>query len=546
MDKYTGIITDAKFSKLALETSNFPKDLNRWERLLNFLIAASGPIDKTLEKQCYELICSTYDSMLSAFPFLENYHVDYALFEYKLGHVERTRRIFQRALSRFNNRSLLIWVFYLQICNKLDTDNKQLFAKYEVAEQYIGMHYLSCEFWEMYLHQLKSRCRSENRYMIVLRKTLELPIHDFSRFYTRWLQRIDSVRDLSELTLFAPREELAQKLKIEVDYPGRRGPYLRECKKQLKKFTKELYMVVQYQVIEMYTLFESKISTQYYTSPQTLIPSDIIENWLKYLDFTEKLHVDPLTHLNYQRALLPLAHYDAVWIRYARWLIEEKCDLVTAKNVLVQGLQLCNRKTGILNHLYALLVKMNELSLLDGVLKQTEALFDNSVEVLKDFEVFWDYIQYELFLQRSVTQKNSRYGGADDSSNEFIPGKLLGRIKAWLDLGDSRTGQTEILSMLIGLQTKGNTQVIEQVFNYLLKESAAREFYHNSSFFWRYYCLLVFHDLSKSYLERRTSLIESVWSQVPKANKEVVATLHDFCESYIPEEIDTLRGMFGL
>ena len=145
--------------------------------------------------------------------------------------------------------------------------------------------------------------------------------------------------DLKQLSQLTSKDELLKKLKIDINYSGRKGPYLQDAKKKLKKITKEMYMVVQYQVLEIYSIFESKIYINYYTSPETLVSSDEIETWIKYLDYTITLQTDSLTHLNFQRALLPLAHYDLVWIKYSKWLINSKNDLLGAKNVLLMGLK---------------------------------------------------------------------------------------------------------------------------------------------------------------------------------------------------------------
>ena len=111
------IVLDDSFSQLSLKVSQHPKSLVRWEELLNYLIGKVTPLNKAIDKQLANLIRSTYESMLSHFPFLENYYVDYALFEYKLGDIKSMHKIFQMGLQKFNNMSLLLWTEYLKICN---------------------------------------------------------------------------------------------------------------------------------------------------------------------------------------------------------------------------------------------------------------------------------------------------------------------------------------------------------------------------------------------------------------------------------------------
>ncbi|KAG0662322.1 hypothetical protein C6P44_002304 [Monosporozyma unispora] len=556
MDKYTSIITDEKFSNLSLTVTKYPKTLFHWETLINFLITRTSPINKTIDPQLYQLITSTYENMLYNFPFLENYHIDYALFEYKLSHIKQMNKIFKRALLIFNNRSLLIWIQYLKMCNDLISNNKELFSKYELAENFIGLHYFSGEFWNLYLEQIKLRCNDSNKkYIILLRKLLELPIYNSSKYYALWLQQIDQINDLKQLTKFVSKDDLINKLKIDINFNGRRGPYLIEAKKLLKKFTKELCMVLQFQSLELYSLFESKIQIHYYTSNDHLIDTKEINTWIKYLDFTINLNIESLTHLNFQRALISLANYDIIWIKYAQWIIEYKEDFNSAKDILLQGLNHSLKKSSILKILYSLLVKINDMNSLQNILNQISESFDNSIENSDDFAIFWDYIQFNIFLQNSLPQ--SRYSSDQKSSNGestsykiLLPEIVLNKIRLRLDDNNKNNDSMTIINAMTQLQTKDNTDIIEKViFQYLINESKNKQFYQDNNTFWILYCKLIFFDPSKSYLEKRTKIVEEVWEQIKPSNKTIKKSLFtgllNFCEAYLPEDIDFLHEKFN-
>lgn len=553
MDKYTSIITDEEFSTLTLNVTKYPKTLYHWEVLINFLITKASPLNKNIGPQLYELIVSTYENMLFNFPFLENYHIDYALFEYKLSHIKQMFKIFDKALLVFNNRSLLVWIQYLKICNELISDNKRLFKKYETAEKFIGLHYFSGEFWNLYLEQLQLRCNDNNRkYIILLRKILELPIYNFSKYYALWLQQIDQINDLKQLTKFVSQEDLINKLKIDVNFNGRRGPYLIEAKKSLKKFTKVLFMVIQFQSLEVYSLFESKLQTHYYTSSDHLIDTREIDTWIKYLDFTINLSIEPLTHLNFQRVIIPLANYDIIWIKYAQWAIEYKEDFYTAKDILLQGLKFSLKKTSILKLLYSLLVKMDEPNTLQNILNQLAESFNDSIENSDDFEIFWDYIQFNIFIENSLPQ--SRYSNTKDSESTsktpLLPETVFDKVKARLDDPTKNNNSMIIVNAMTQLQTKDNTDIIEKgIFQYLVSESNNSQFYRDNATFWILYCNLVFFDPSRSYLEKRTKIVNDIWKQInPKdetTKESLYSSLLKFCESYLPEDIDILRNKFN-
>ena len=539
MDTYSAVINDEEFSKLTLNVGQFSNSLVHWEKLLNYLIEKASPINKTIEPNVYNLIVSTYESLLTNFPYLENYYVDYALLEYKLGHISKVHKIFRRGLNVFNQRSLVLWISYLRLCNDIVVDNKQLFRKYETAEGFIGLHFYSGEFWQMYLDQLQLRCKTRNRYFLVLRKVLEIPNYSFSKFYALWLRHVDEIKDLSQLSLFVSKSSLRNKLKIDPALPSRRGPYLMEAKKLVKKFTKELYMVVQYQVLEIYSQFESKLTMQYYVSKETLVPVDEIDTWTNYLDYTLNLKIPELIHLNFQRALLPLANYDKIWLKYATWLVKDQNDALTAKNVLLRGITLSLRKAPLLNMLYSVLVKLNDYDTLNGILDRVSESFSNgnNIEESDEFEIFWDYIQYESFLRNS--RPKSRYSGVTQESGLLQEG-VLTKIKQRLLLGDQREGQMDILEALVSLLAKDTVPAIEtEIFKYII-ESKLPFYLHNGKF-WALYTELIFLDPSKSYLEKRSYIIEEVWSKIPTKHAMLnVEPLIEICNWYMPEDVDNL------
>ena len=534
MDKYTNIINDVQFSKLTLDVTQYPKALGHWEKLLNFLLNKAAPINKTIPPNVLGLITSTFDSMLFNFPYLENYHIDYALFEYKLGNISRFHQIFKRALTIFNHRSLVLWVSYLRICNEIVIDTKQLFKKYEMAEASIGLHYHSGLFWEMYLNQLTLRCKTKQRYYIVLRKSLEVPMHAFSKFYAIWLRHIDEIRDFSELPLIVSKEDLSNKLQIDLNFGGRRGPHLKEAKKTIKRYTKELYMAVQAQVIEMYNLYESSISTQFYTSPDTIIPSDEVDTWLEYTDYIATLDISPLCHLTFQRALTTLASLDIIWIKYANWLMDIEDNYSFAKNILISGLNMSIRKSHILKHLYSVLMKLDDLDSLESILETVNLSFQNNIESSEDFELFWDYIQFQIILHNSTAK--SRYEGKTEAA--LLPDTILTKIQYRIRNASDRKERDALLNGILSLQSKENTKVIERDIFQSIIDSTLSD-YTNEDIFWNKYSKLIFFDVGMTYLEKRKYIVTKIWPQIPE-NLVSYEAVKEFALEYLPEDIGTL------
>ena len=96
---------------------------------------------------------------------------------------------------------------------------------------------------------------------------------------------------------------------------------------------------------------------------------------------------------------------------------------------------------------------------------------------------------------------------------------------------------------MVDLQTKSNTQLIEdKVFKEIIRKDLT--FLIGGGLFWYLYSKLIFFDSERSYLERRGYIIERVWSQIPKQYYERVSTkLLEFCETYLPEDVDIVYDM---
>ncbi|CCH57974.1 hypothetical protein TBLA_0A01740 [Henningerozyma blattae CBS 6284] len=573
MDKYTLVTSDDKFSKLTLNVANFPKSIIHWENLLNYLINEVSPINKSIDKRIYKLIKSTYESILTYFPYLETYHIDYALLEFKLGHLAHVHKIFKNGLFQFNNKSLLIWLEYLKFCNQVISNNKILIKKYQLAESNIGLHFYSGEFWKLYLDQLNERCISKQKYFFCLRKILELPIYHFSYFYSIWLSHIDSFNDLNDLKLIISKDELSSKLKLDFNNLShkRKGPELIERKKIIRKFTKELYTVIQYQVLQIHSLFESKlVDNQFYSSPETLVSNSNINAWISYLNYTINLNNDSLIELNFQRSLLPLAHYDIIWLKYANWFIDYKNDLLSAKNVLEKGLTFALKKTAICKMLYSILIKLNEFDKLFDLLSLIKRSYNSHIEDADDFEMFWDNIQFLIFLHNienkntpsNNQKKKSRYSNSKESvstqneienlnenqhQKQILPIIIFDKIMKRLSYCEKKNGQEIILSMLIQLQDKENTNLIEENIFKLIIESNWKYYLNNGSF-WYLYSRLIFLDPSRSYLDKRKYCINNVWTIAKKYNddkkNQILLKLQEFCHAYSPEDLDELEDLF--
>lgn len=539
MTGYDDVAKDPEFARLSLSTAQYPKTLAHWTALVEYLLKQATPISRSIDKKILTLLRSTYGSLLNQFPYLENYHVERALLEYKLGHIKTMHKLFDESLHVFHGRSLLIWIEYLKVCNEIISDSKKLFKLYARAEDHIGLHFYSTEFWDMYLDQIKLRCTSRKKewYCRILRKMLEIPTQSIGKTYALWLTAIDEIRDLKELKYFIKESDITTKWKVDLRSQGRRGPRLMEAKILLRKMSKELYLVIQFQVLEIYNLFESQLITQFYDSSESLISTHEIVHWEKYLDYLIKLQNKSLVHLTFERAIIVLAHYDHIWIKYARWLITHENDYASAKNICLEGLKSATSKTRLLNLLYSITAKMHEFEVLQNQLSQVQHSFPDGIEHAEDFAIFEDYLRFQIFLQNIA-------GNTTESQDLLQRPHILECIQKRLALRDLKQGQELIITMMLQLQTKHNTSVIEsKIFHYILKH--AWKYYMGMPHFWYSYCQLIYSDHQRTYLQKRQSILKDIINRIPDDYKRhVLPRIRDeFYVHYIPEDLDEIDAM---
>lgn len=532
MNKDSDFLNDSKLTELSIQLSKYPKTFSYWDALLKHILSKASPLSKSTDKALCEFIRSLYISLLTRFPFLENYHVEYALFEYRLGNFQKMHQIFEDALQCFNNRSMLLWIEYLRLCNKIIPESRQLFKKYETAASYIGLHFFSGEFWHLYIDEVKLRSKQQYAYIKILRKVLEIPQYHYAEFFDLWLQSIDEAKDLSQLRHFAKDEDLWKKLKVNTCLQGRKGPHLQYAKKTLRKITKEMYLVVQYQVMELFELFESKISQQYYCAGEKLISHQEIGIWCKYLEYTRKNKVFDLIKLQFQRALLPLAHYEEIWLMYSDFLVDDLNDYLGAKNILLQGLVFVHKKAKILDTIAGIMIRLGQYSELNELFTEMENAYSSELSFSEDFELFMDHLHFKMFL--SGTRSKGRYSA---SRNIEISKEIIDSILSRMESEETEDKQLILLNLVNQMYERFPRNFVEDcIYKQIINNKW--EYYLSKGSFWYQYCSLIWFDSSKSYLARRKHIIQNVIPLANNKGNDVVNAIKNFLETYIPDEVD--------
>lgn len=114
-------------------------------------------------------------------------------------------------------------------------------------------------------------------------------------------------------------------------------------------------------------------------------------------------------------------------------------------------------------------------------------MYVTDIEGIDEFETFWDYLQFQIFCCNSRLQ--TRYEVA--RSDQLLPDNVLDIIITRLSCGSLKKGQELLLTSLLQLQNKTNTDMIEKrIFRHII--DAKWEFYLQNGLFWSLYSQLIF------------------------------------------------------
>lgn len=199
------------------------------------------------------------------------------------------------------------------------------------------------------------------------------------------------------------------------------------------------------------------------------------------------------------------------------------------------------KKTKIINLLYSVLCKLNDYELLRTLFEKIESSYAENIEnvmILKYFGIISssEYFTKILYLQVDILIQNL---------SGLLNKELFDKVWKRLSLKENKTGQEILLNSLIQFYTKDTVAFVEKnVFQKILTSNWA--YYLQNGMFWSCYCRLIYFDTSRSYLEKRQYIVKTIWPQIDKKLAQtVLPSLTEFCQSYFPEELDTLEEMFA-
>lgn len=269
------------------------------------------------KKELKQLIYGDFKTILARFPYYTTLWKQYASLVETLDGVEGKIKVFERSLFVFP-QSLELWVEYVQILvDSRVRPNEEIKDVLERGSGLIGRHFLSHEYWDIYLgFVLEVDGKNSNDYINVLLKIIKLPLHQYSRYYETFMELVPnfSIHDLiteEDLNGF-----ITEKFNNEKDADN-------DSVEIIDSYFNENFELVQKVTNEKWG-FESKITkSDFDFKPLTI---DELTPWVEYIDYELNRDDVPSAVSLFERAIVPTCFLNDIWIKYTRFLIQHKVD----------------------------------------------------------------------------------------------------------------------------------------------------------------------------------------------------------------------------
>lgn len=403
-----------EWNQVSLALLKEPNNFTLWQQLIQTALRASSISKKNKDSEELKLIRISYESLLSKYPRLFKYWEQYADFEFRLGRFVECELIYRKALKLNNYYSIELWIAYLKFkINSISNNLIEVLSIFENARSKIGYHYYSDEFYSLYLNFLSNYSKFDNdfhkfgeKYLILLRIVIEVPLYNYKIFQKEFLKFLSSEVTFKQLSYFVPERDLNNLKKNNKNN-------LKLIVVKLKKLFTDVFITTQY---KSYQLFKyEKFFIKNYWDPNSL-PMNQLAQWDNYLTFIE-LNDFPkqLVKVSYERCLIITSNFSKFWIRYANYFINNS-QFLMAKSALTRSLRFVSNNDKILIKLVNLDIYLgNHLSARDiliDLLKSSNQVPITIYEKLINIEYFISDNNHEHLLElfrQLISETNNDY-----------------------------------------------------------------------------------------------------------------------------------------
>lgn len=319
-----------QWEKINKDLEDDPFSDSLWNDLVSHhekLIADHKELLKS-RRELKTLLYSDMDRLLTKFPYYAIYWKRYVTMVYTLEGLKPSINILTRAVFQFPY-SLEIWVDYVNILvtNKIKTDEEmaEIFRK---GAGFVGFHFLGHQFWDIYLDWAKNVYGvNSNDYIRIFIKIVKLPLYQYAKFNEDFinLRKNFHVLDLIE------KNQLVDYIKQKKYNDGKIedfDDFIEENSNSLiEDYFNDILIDVQARVQDKWK-YESSIKVDF---DLKLVTINELNEWISYIEYEEnyiKIKNKNQISINdeiislYERSLVSTCLSDQMWIRYARYLIQ--------------------------------------------------------------------------------------------------------------------------------------------------------------------------------------------------------------------------------
>ncbi|TID24600.1 hypothetical protein CANINC_003073 [Pichia inconspicua] len=274
-----------------------------------------------------QLIYRDMDTLLTKFPYLYVYWIKYADMVFTIDGLLPSIDIYTRALLVFPN-SLDLWNKYTDVVLEYKLKKgEELNDIFEEGCTKIGYHFQSHSFWDKYLSWADTEYgKNSIDYMKILLKVVRIPLHQYAR-YTEEFNKLKLNFSASDLIAVDDLRELVNKRMPSLEKSQVEEYIESNSKDIINDYFGSFLKNVQKRSEDKWK-FESEVVQDFSFRVMT---KEEICLWISYLDYEENFHrVNDGLERNvevislYERALIPSCLNSEIWVKYLRFLIQNK------------------------------------------------------------------------------------------------------------------------------------------------------------------------------------------------------------------------------
>ncbi|CAH0476662.1 unnamed protein product [Peronospora belbahrii] len=269
-----------------------------------------------------EIVESTYDRFLVEFPLCFGYWNKYALYEYGLGSKVindgtstvatpeeaklKARQVYERGVAAVKY-SVDMWMKYCEflihtVHNPVDETRPIL----ERAVKACGADPMAGPLWELYI-QLETVNNDMPRLNQVFKSIMYQPLRNLDEFWEKYNQFV-LAQQLNALATPEEQKALAGSGEELMDEGLLRVKIVNAVETVKNKTMEDIYRR---------QAFEAAIDRTYFHV--TPVAESAMKNWHNYLDFEEAAGNAVRCESLYERCLISCANYEEMWLRYVDW-----------------------------------------------------------------------------------------------------------------------------------------------------------------------------------------------------------------------------------